>query len=50
MFNEMEIFKKNKKKYFKSIYIVPKNYINELNPKLENRINSLESKKQKLFY
>ena len=45
----MEIFKKNKKKYLKSIYNIPENYFNELNPKLENRINSLESKKTKII-
>ena len=45
----MEIFKKNKKKYLKSIYNIPENYFNELNPKLENRINSLESKKSKII-
>ena len=44
----MEIFKKNKKKYFKSIYNIPENYFNELNHQLENRINSLESKKSKI--
>ena len=44
----MEIFKKNKKKYFKSIYNIPENYFNELNPQLENRINSLELKKSKI--
>ena len=44
----MEIFKKNKKKYLKSIYNIPENYFNELNPNLENRINSLESKKSKI--
>lgn len=44
----MEIFKKNKKKYLKSIYNIPENYFNELNTKLENRINSLESKKSKI--
>ena len=49
MFNEMEIFKKNKKEYLKNIYNVPENYFNELNPKLENRINSLESKKSKII-
>tara|TARA_B110000444_G_C18283138_1_gene341676 strand:- start:48 stop:434 length:387 start_codon:yes stop_codon:yes gene_type:complete len=49
MFNDMEIFKKNKKKYLKSIYNIPENYFNELNPKLENRINSLESKKSKII-
>jgi hypothetical protein len=48
MFNDMEIFKKNKKKYLKSIYNIPENYFNELNTKLENRINSLESKKSKI--
>ena len=45
----MEIFKKNKKEYLKNIYNVPENYFNELNPKLENRINSLESKKSKII-
>ena len=40
----MEIFKKYKKKHLKSIYNIPENYFNELNTKLENRINSLESK------
>ena len=49
MFNEIEIFKKNKKEYLKNIYNVPENYFNELNPKLENRINSLESKKSKII-
>ena len=49
MFSDMEIFKKNKKKYLKSIYYIPENYFNELNPKLENRINSLESKKTKII-
>ncbi len=49
MFSDMEIFKKNKKKYLKSIYYIPENYFNELNPKLENRINSLESKKSKII-
>ena len=44
MFNNMEIFKKYKKKHLKSIYNIPENYFNELNTKLENRINSLESK------
>jgi len=44
----MEILKKNKKRYFKSIYNIPENYFNELNPNLENRINSLESKKSKI--
>jgi len=44
----MEIFKKNKKKYLKSIYNIPENYFNELNHQLENRINSLESKKSKI--
>jgi hypothetical protein len=44
----MEIFKKNKKKYLKSVYNIPENYFNELNTKLENRINSLESKKSKI--
>ena len=44
----MEIFKKNKKKYLKSIYNIPENYFNELNTNLENRINSLESKKSKI--
>ena len=48
MINVMEIFKKNKKKYFKSIYNIPENYFNELNPQLENRINSLELKKSKI--
>ena len=48
MINDMEIFKKNKKKYFKSIYNIPENYFNELNHQLENRINSLESKKSKI--
>ena len=48
MYNEMEIFKKNKKKYLKSIYNIPENYFNELNHKLEYRINSLESKKSKI--
>jgi hypothetical protein len=48
MFNDMEILKKNKKRYFKSIYNIPENYFNELNPNLENRINSLESKKSKI--
>jgi len=48
MFNDMEIFKKNKKKYLKSIYNIPENYFNELNHQLENRINSLESKKSKI--
>lgn len=45
----MEIFKKNKKKYLKSIYNIPENYFNELNHQLENRINSLESKKSKII-
>ena len=49
MFNDMEIFKKNKKKYLKSIYNIPENYFNELNHQLENRINSLESKKSKII-
>ena len=49
MYNEMEIFKKNKKKYLKSIYNIPENYFNELNHKLEYRINSLESKKSKII-
>ena len=40
--------KKNKKKYLKSIYNIPENYFNELNHQLENRINSLESKKSKI--
>ena len=44
----MEIFKKNKKKYLKSIYNIPENYFNELIHQLENRINSLESKKSKI--
>ena len=44
----MEILKKNKTRYFKSIYNIPENYFNELNPNLENRINSLESKKSKI--
>lgn len=44
----MEIFKKNKKKYLKSIYNIPENYFNDLNHQLENRINSLESKKSKI--
>ena len=44
----MEIFKKNKKKYLKSIYNIPENYFNELDTKLENRITSLESKKSKV--
>ena len=44
----MEIFKKNKKKYLKSIYNIPENYFNELNHQLENRINSLELKKSKI--
>ncbi len=48
MLNDMEIFKKNKKKYLKSIYNIPENYFNELNHQLENRINSLESKKSKI--
>jgi len=48
MIIDKEIFKKNKKKYFKSIYNIPENYFNELNPQLENRINSLESKKSKI--
>ena len=48
MFNDMEIFKKNKKKYLKSIYNIPENYFNELDTKLENRITSLESKKSKV--
>jgi hypothetical protein len=48
MFNDMEIFKKNKKKYLKSIYNIPENYFNDLNHQLENRINSLESKKSKI--
>ena len=48
MFNDMEIFKKNKKKDFKSIYNIPENYFYELNQKVENRINSLESKKSKI--
>jgi len=48
MFRDMEIFKKNKKKYLKSIYNIPENYFNELNHQLENRINSLESKKSKI--
>ena len=48
MINDMEIFKKNKKKYLKSIYNIPENYFNELNHQLENRINSLESKKSKI--
>ena len=48
MFNDMEIFKKNKKKYLKSIYNIPENYFHELNHQLENRINSLESKKSKI--
>ena len=45
----MEIFKKNKKKFLKSIYNIPENYFNELNHQLENRINSLESKKSKII-
>ena len=45
----MEIFKKNKKKYLKSIYNIPENYFNELNHQLENRINSSESKKSKII-
>jgi len=49
MFNDMEIFKKNKKKFLKSIYNIPENYFNELNHQLENRINSLESKKSKII-
>ena len=49
MFRDMEIFKKNKKKYLKSIYNIPENYFNELNHQLENRINSLESKKSKII-
>ena len=49
MFNDMEIFKKNKKKYLKSIYNIPENYFNELNHQLENRINSSESKKSKII-
>jgi len=49
MFNDMEIFKKNKGKYLKSIYNIPENYFNELNHQLENRINSLESKKSKII-
>ena len=48
MIIDKEIFKKNKKKYFKSIYNIPENYFNELNPQLKNRINSLESKKSKI--
>ncbi len=48
MFNDLEILKKNKKKYFKSIYKIPENYFNDLGPILENRINSLESKKTKI--
>lgn len=48
MIIDKEIFKKNKKKYFKSIYNIPENYFNELNPQLENRINSLKSKKSKI--
>ena len=48
MFNGLEILKKNKKKYLKSIYSIPENYFSELNTKLENRINSLESKKSKI--
>ena len=44
----MEISKKNKKKYLKSVYNIPENYFNELNTKLENRINSLEAKKSKI--
>jgi hypothetical protein len=44
MFNDMKIFKKYKKKHLKSIYNIPENYFNELNTKLENRINRLESK------
>ena len=44
----MEIFKKNKGKYLKSIYNIPENYFNELNQQIENRINSLESKKSKI--
>jgi len=49
MFRDMEIFKKNKKKYLKSIYNIPENYFNELNHQLENRINSSESKKSKII-
>ena len=48
MFNDMEIFKKNKRKYLKSIYNIPENYFYELNHQLENRINSYESKKSKI--
>ena len=39
----------NKIPDLKNIYNVPENYFNELNPKLENRINSLESKKSKII-
>ena len=49
MFNDMEIFKKNKGKYLKSIYNIPENYFNGLNQQIEYRINSLESKKSKII-
>jgi len=48
MLNDLEKLKKNKKKYFKSIYNTPENYFNDLSPRIENRIDSLESKKTKI--
>ena len=48
MLNDLEKLKKNKKKYFKYTYNTPKNYFNDLSPLIENRIDSLESKKTKI--
>ena len=48
MLNDLEKLKKNKKKYFKSIYNTPENYFNDLIPLIENRIDSLETKKTKI--
>ena len=47
MLNDLEKLKKNKKKYFKSIYNIPENYFNDFSPLIENRIDSLETKKNK---